>query len=140
MLSKTGGRHPYGWNGRDFVYEEEPAEPEGGQIEPEEGQNEVDDLGHLNEQELQQVAGMAVDEALGVWNGVEVNNPHRDEPDGEEFEDVEGQEWENTTEPGGGDGQRAQDSDCVAEPWPAQSYGGRRGEGLRMGSHQRGKE
>ena len=100
MLSKTGGRHPCGWNGRDFVYEEEPAEPEGGQIEPEEGQNEVDDLGHLNEQELQQVAGMAVDEALGVWNGVEVNNPHRDEPDGEEFEDVEGQEWENTTEPG----------------------------------------
>ena len=55
LLSKTGGRHPYGWNGREFVYEEEPVEQEGDQVEE-------NDIGQLNNEELQQVAGMAVDE------------------------------------------------------------------------------
>ena len=63
------------------------------------GQAGLEDFEYLNEDELQQVAGMAVDEALGVWNGVEVNNPQRDEPEGEVVEDEEDLEGEDTTEP-----------------------------------------
>lgn len=63
------------------------------------GQAGLEDFEYLNEDELQQVAGMAVDEALGVWNGVEVNNPQRDEPEGEVVEDEEDFEGEDTTEP-----------------------------------------
>ena len=91
-LSKTGGRHPYGWNDREIAHEEEPVVDEGGQAG-------LEDFEYLNEDELQQVAGMAVDEALGVWNGVEVNNPQRDEPEGEVVEDEEDFEGEDTTEP-----------------------------------------
>ena len=114
-LSKTGGRHPYGWNVHEFGYEEEPAAEEGDHAGGHEAAEEGDhaggnDLGNeldldlLNEDELQQVAGMAVDEAIGVWNGVDVLNPQGEEPGEDDLEDdLEDQDdfqGENTTEAG----------------------------------------
>ena len=108
-LSKTGGRHPYGWSEHELVDEEEPAADEGDRAggAAEEGDHAGgDDLGLdlLNEDELQEVAGMAVDEAIGVWNGVDVLNPRREEPEGDDLgDDLEDQddfqgEEENTTD------------------------------------------
>ncbi|CAK9076517.1 unnamed protein product [Durusdinium trenchii] len=117
LLSKTGGR-PYGWN----VYEEDPpAEEEEEEAEFHQG------LQHLNQEELQQVAGMAVEAALGVWNGRTIHEPEEtveesvgtmmEEPDEALEEPDEVVEPPDEGEAGQGQGGEAAGSgESVAEP------------------------
>ena len=95
-LSKTGGRQPYGWNGWEAAYEEDEQEeqaPQGFQ--------------HLNQEEMQQVADMAVEAMLGVWNGrttheqeetVEESAETLEEPDEILEEPEEGENEDNPEE------------------------------------------
>ena len=104
------------------MYEEDPpAEEEEEEAEFHQG------LQHLNQEELQQVAGMAVEAALGVWNGRTIHEPEEtveesvgtmmEEPDEALEEPDEVVEPPDEGEAGQGQGGGAAGSgESVAEP------------------------
>ena len=118
LLSKTGGRRPdNGWNGGEFVYEED----------QEDGEEALPaGLQHLDREELQQVAGMAVEAELGVWNGRTIHEPEETVDESlepmEEPDETVGEPDEVVEPPDEGEGEAENGRDAAGVEEPRAAY------------------